>query len=181
MKITTKIEGLKELDKALGNLKEEYRGKSLYNALNFASNPMVSQIRKTVPQTTAPYKRYMSHGQGESTYTKTKNGKLRRGKSKRAKPGEGKFVMQEPALLRKNIRRVRLNKQNQNRHRAAVGIGVNVSGKTGYSAFYWHMVEYGTRYHRAQPFIRPAFDQNQGRAVERFKSQLAKNIKKHTG
>ncbi|WP_078310325.1 HK97-gp10 family putative phage morphogenesis protein [Moraxella cuniculi] len=43
------------------------------------------------------------------------------------------------------------------------------------------MVEYGTRHHRAQPFIRPAFDQNEDKAVERFKAQLAKNIKKHTG
>ncbi|SIS08383.1 hypothetical protein SAMN02745664_12431 [Moraxella cuniculi DSM 21768] len=136
MKISVKVEGLEDLDRKLGNLKEDLRGKALYNALNFASNPMVNQIRKTVPQTTAPYKRYMSSGQGEGKTTHTKAGKKRRVATNRAKRGEGKFVMQEPALLRKNIRRVRLTKKSKNPHRASVGIGVRVAGKTGYSAFY---------------------------------------------
>ncbi|OOS03265.1 phage protein, HK97 gp10 family [Moraxella cuniculi DSM 21768] len=181
MKLSVKVEGLDELDKKLGNLRKDLRGKSLYNSLMVASTPMYKQAKRQAPASDAAYRRYMSSGQGEATFRFSKNGKKLKGKRQRAKRGEGKFVIQQAGLLKKNIRRGRLNKNSTNKNRAAIGIGVNVSGKTGSSAFYWHMVEYGTKYHQAQPFLRPAFENNKEQAVERFKQQLDKNIKKATG
>lgn len=45
MKISIKIKGLKELDKALGELSEELRGKALYQALNYASSPILKEAK----------------------------------------------------------------------------------------------------------------------------------------
>ncbi|AKI27815.1 hypothetical protein [Moraxella phage Mcat22] len=101
MKVSVKIEGLKELDEQLGKIDKEFRGKSLYESLNFASQPMLNAARRGARVAEKRYRWYMSHGQGEATYVKTKNGKWRAGKSKRAKRGEGKFEWQEPGLLKK--------------------------------------------------------------------------------
>ncbi|AKG12256.1 HK97-gp10 family putative phage morphogenesis protein [Moraxella bovoculi] len=178
MKATVKVEGLKELDRALGELNEDLRGRAIYQALNFATNPIVKEAKARAPATEAAYRRYMSSGQGEKTTVFTKNGKARKGKSKRAKRGEGRYVMQQAGLLRKSIRRQRLTKNSRERHRAAVGIGIHLKGKTGETAFYWHMVERGTVNMPAVPFLRPAFDHNKDEAVERFKQKLGERIDK---
>lgn len=182
MKVSVKIEGLKELDEQLGKIDKEFRGKSLYESLNFASQPMLNAARRGARVAEKRYRRYMSHGQGEATYVKTKNGKWRAGKSKRAKPGEGKFEWQEPGLLKKSVRRRRLNKKSKNEHRASVGIYMHKgTGKTHGSAYYWRFIEYGTKKMPATPFIRPAYHNHEAEAVDRFKSRLAKSIKKHGG
>jgi HK97 gp10 family phage protein len=41
---------------------------------------------------------------------------------------------------------------------------------------YWHLVEFGTRHSRAQPFIRPAFDSNVRTVLEIERAELAKGI-----
>lgn len=178
MKISAKIEGLKELDEALGELDESLRGRAMYQALNFATNPMLKEVKQRAPASEAAYRRYASKAQGEATTVVTKNGKTKKGKSKRAKRGEGKYVIQQAGILRKSIRRQRLTKNSRERHRAAVGIGIHLKGKTGETAFYWHMVERGTVKMPAIPFIRPAFDHNKDEAVERFKQKLGERIDK---
>lgn len=178
MKISAKIEGLKELDAALGELDKDLRGRAMYQALNFATNPMLKEVKQRAPATEAAYRRYMSSGQGEKTTVVTKNGKTKKGKSKRAKRGEGRYVIQQAGILRKSIRRQRLTKNSRERHRAAVGIGIELKGKTGETAFYWHMVERGTVKMPAVPFLRPAFDHNKDAAVERFKQKLGERIDK---
>lgn len=54
------------------------------------------------------------------------------------------------------------------------------SGKIDYrrsgDAFYWRWVEFGTRFVRAQPFLRPAFEGEKEAALEDFKSSLATGI-----
>lgn len=180
MKISAKIEGLKELDAALGELDKDLRGRAMYQALNFATNPMLKEAKQRAPATEAAYRRYMSSGQGTGKTTHTKAGKKRRVATNRAKRGEGRYVIQQAGILRKSIRRQRLTKNSRDPHRAAVGIGIELKGKTGETAFYWHMVERGTVKMPAVPFLRPAFDHNKDAAVDRFKEKLAENIKKYT-
>lgn len=45
-------------------------------------------------------------------------------------------------------------------------------------AFYGRFVEYGTAKNAAQPFLRPAYDQNKERAVEAIKDRIEKRLKK---
>lgn len=179
MRITAHIEGLQELDKMLADLDNQTSGKALYQALNYASNPILKEVKKRAPVSEQAYRRYMSSGQGIGKTQYTKAGKKRRVATNRAKRGEGRYVIQPAGLLKKNIRRTRLTKNAKNKHRAAVGIGVNVSGKTGESAFYWQFIEFGTRQMNAIPFLRPAFDGNKDQAVIRFKNQLKKAIEKY--
>lgn len=42
----------------------------------------------------------------------------------------------------------------------------------------WHFIELGTRYQRAQPFIRPALDENADAVFNRLADELKKQIKK---
>lgn len=178
MKVSIQVEGLKELDEALGELDEDLRGRAMYQALNFATNPMLKEVKQRAPASEAAYRRYMSSGQGEGKTKYTKAGKKRRVATNRAKRGEGKYVIQQAGLLKKSIRRQRLTKNSRERHRAAVGIGIHLKGKTGETAFYWHMVERGTVKMPATPFIRPAFDHNKDEAAERFKKKLGERIEK---
>lgn len=44
---------------------------------------------------------------------------------------------------------------------------------------YWHFIEKGTVKMQAVPFLRPAFDNNKDKAVERFKEKLGETINKY--
>jgi HK97 gp10 family phage protein len=61
-------------------------------------------------------------------------------------------------------------------HYASVSVGVRSK------AFYWRFLEFGTRFIRARPFLRPAFEQVKVRAVqaavERLQKRLANEIRK---
>ncbi|MFB6347839.1 HK97-gp10 family putative phage morphogenesis protein [Moraxella sp. ZJ142] len=181
MKFSVKVEGLDELDKQLAKLDNQTTGKALYAALNYSSNPMQKDMKDRAPKAAAAYRRYMSHAQGEKTWVKTKNGKPRAGKSKRATTGTGKYIIQQPGLLKSSVRKKRLNKNSQNEHQAALGIFIaQGTGKTFGSPYYWYFIEYGTKYMPAIPFVRPAYEQGKHLVVERFKQNLDKNIKKHS-
>lgn len=90
--------------------------------------------------------------------------------------------MARTGVTKKSVRRRRLNKKSKNKHRASVGIYMHKgTGKTHGSAYYWRFIEYGTKKMPATPFIRPAYHNHEAEAVDRFKSRLAKSIKKHGG
>lgn len=170
------IQGLDSLDRKLAELENQMAGKVLYQALNFATNPMLKEAKDKAPSMPNAYKRYMSSGQGQATFKRTKNGKIRRGKSKRAKRGHGKYVIQQAGVLKKSIHRMRAKSIKDG---AGVGIYIHLKGKkTGNSAFYWHMVEYGTSKMTAQPYLRPAFHNNKDIAVNRFGDKLKQAIDK---
>lgn len=174
------IYGLEELEAKLAEMDNDMAGKALYGALNFASSPMVKEAKQRAPATEQAYRRYMSSGQGEATYTTTLLGKKRKGKSKKAKRGEGKFEVQQPGTLRRSIRRQRLRKIREfNEGGAAVGIFIK-NKRSDLPPYYWYFVEYGTSKMPAVPFLRPAFDNNVDLAVDRFKTKLAANIEKYT-
>lgn len=177
--IEMEIQGLKEMTDTLQELDKKLRKKTLIKALRAAAAPMRKDAKKRAKRTTSAYRRYMSSGQGEGYTMVVKNGKLRK-KRNRAKRGEGKYVMQPAGILRKSIHSYQLTKKTPKPHEAAVAIGVKLKGKTGETAFYWHMVEYGTVFHEARPFLRPAFVSNQEKAVEIFKERMAQEIEKIT-
>ncbi|WP_323841566.1 MULTISPECIES: HK97-gp10 family putative phage morphogenesis protein [unclassified Moraxella] len=92
---------------------------------------------------------------------------------------QGKTITVMPGLLKSAIRRKRV-KARYYQHGAAVMIFVGRGSKQKIYPRYWHFLEKGTAKMPATPFLRPAFDNNKDEAVERFKAQLAKNIKKYT-
>lgn len=177
------IEGLAELDAKLAEMDNATAGKALYGALNFASNPMFKAVKTRAPVANAPYRRYMSSGQGESTIRYSKNGKQMRGKALKAKRGTGNFTMQEPGTLKGSIKRRRLTKgvsRDANGASIAIYVSIPKGSKTVASAFYWHFLEYGTANMAAQPYLRNSFDENVTGAVTRFADKLGENIDKLT-
>ena len=169
------VEGLEEFEQRLGELTNKVAGNALYGALNYAMTPMLKEAKARAPATEAAYKRYMASGQGESTFVTTKFGKKRRGKSKRAKRGEGKFEIQQPGTLRRSIKRQQIRKKPEYKEGAAVGLFVQNS-KKDMKPYYWYFIEYGTAKMPATPFFRPAFDNNVEAALLRFSETLNENI-----
>ncbi|AKI27711.1 hypothetical protein [Moraxella phage Mcat17] len=168
-----KLIGAEELGKKLKQAREEITnkqaGSALYSSLMYASLPMYKYVRSQAPMTKAPYRRYMSYGQGPG--------------KKRAKRGTGKYEIQESGLYHKSIKRRRLTRgESANLDGAAIAIYVaEGSGKTHGSAYYWFFNEYGTKYQAARPIFRPAFDSGAEDAADRFKNKLGERIDKIMG
>lgn len=152
MKITTKIEGLKELDRALGELQEDMRGKALYSALNFATNPIVKEAQNRAAQAPEPHQ--MRYG--------------------------SRTVTVKPGLLKSAIKKRRLTKKEHAQGMYSAAIGIVISKKNPQKLYprYWHFIERGTKNMPAIPFIRPAFDNHKDEAVARFKKKLGERIDK---
>ncbi len=159
MSVEVRIEGLAELDAKLAELTNAVAGKVLHQALMFASTPMLKEAKSKAPATALPYKRYASNAKG----------------GKRAKRGEGQYVVQQAGLLKKHIRRTKMKLKTNG---AGIGIYVSQKGGTGKVPFYWHMIEYGTSKMQAQPFLRPAFHNNKEVSVTRFGEKLKQAIDK---
>ena len=178
-----KLIGAEELGKKLKQAREEITnkqaGSALYSSLMYASLPMYKYVRSQAPMTKAPYRRYMSYGQGDGFYY-DKNGKKRR---RRAKRGTGKYEIQESGLYHKSIKRRRLTRgKSANLDGAAIAIYVaEGSGKTHGSAYYWFFNEYGTKYQAARPIFRPAFNSGAEDAADRFTIKLGERIDKIMG
>jgi HK97 gp10 family phage protein len=62
-----------------------------------------------------------------------------------------------------------------------VNAGSVTVGPSGQTAFRAHFLEFGTVNHAAQPFIRPAFDNTEGRIKADIKSSLRSEINKAKG
>lgn len=151
MKISVKVEGLKELDKALSELSEDMRGKALYEAIGRASAPMLKDAKAGAAIANEPH---------EMRY-------------------KGQMVKVQPGLLKSAIRRKRL-KKHHDKHTAAVMIYIGRGTKQKIYPYYWHFIEFGTKKMPATPFMRPAFERNRAAFVERFKQHLAKSIQKRS-
>ncbi|MDO4895014.1 HK97-gp10 family putative phage morphogenesis protein [Moraxella sp.] len=149
MKLSIQVEGLKELDEALGELDKDLRGKALYPALNYASSPMLKEAKQRAALAKEPH---------EMEY-------------------QGQIHQVKPGLLKSAIRRKRV-KARYYQQGAAVMIYVGRGTKQKLYPRYWHFIENGTRKMPATPFLRPAFDTHKDEAVERFKKKLGERIEK---
>lgn len=152
MKVAVKVEGLKELDRALGELQEDMRGKALYSALHFAANPMLKEAKARAAQAPEPHQ--MQYG--------------------------GNTVTVKPGLLKSSLKKRRLTKKEHAQGMCSAAIGIVISKKNPQKLYprYWHFIERGTKKMPATPFLRPAFDNNKDEAVERFKKKLGERIDK---
>lgn len=142
-----KIQGLKELNKQLGQLAADLRPKVLKSAVRAAFKPVLASAQEKVPVDT---------------------GELRAGiviatAQKDTTVAAGLTIVNNSAALKQG-------------RMAAAAFG-QAQGR-GDPARRWHLTELGTRNQAAQPFLRPAIDENQDTVVEGLKTELDKRIKK---
>lgn len=152
IKVTIKVEGLKELDEKLGKIDHKMRGKALDKAISHGLRPMHAKAKKYAALAKEPHT--MQYGKGEVTV--------------------------QPGLLKSAIRRRKLNKKELSQHKYSTATAIYIGKGTKQKLYprYWHFIEYGTRKQAAQPFIRPAYDAHKDEAVQRFKSKLSEEISK---
>ena len=87
---------------------------------------------------------------------------------------DGKVVAEyKPGNLRRSIKVLPLRKTKS----VIIGPNLQKSGGAGADGYYAHFVEFGTAHSPAQPYMRPAFDENKGNVLERLRLVLAKRVK----
>lgn len=151
MDISTKFEGVQDLTSQLEKLESLAKQERLtQNALFFASKPMVDEIKLKAPVADKEYYRYY-RGSARSR--------------RKGNPQNSRKLI-TPGTLKKSVARKRL------RLERSVGVGIYIKNK----AFYWRFIENGTPNFVAVPFIRPAFDKNKQKSLERFKQRYRKYI-----
>lgn len=149
--ISVKIDGLKELQKALEQLPKEIQGRPLRSAVSAAAKVVVDDVKTRVPV-------------GETGNLKTA---VYRYRSRRnSATGRETFFV--------GIRQGKAQYKDTayNRRKGRVG----KSYKTAGEAYYWRFLEFGTAKMQARPFLRPAFEAQKSRAVEVMKERLGKAI-----
>lgn len=96
-------------------------------------------------------------------------------------------VIDDPATandISKNISvqfdRKSFNRNGDVKYRIGVAGGAKEGGNGGRGGdtYYWRFPEFGTRYIPAQPFLRPAIDENKEAAVDKFAEVMKKQIDK---
>lgn len=97
----------------------------------------------------------------------------------------GAAVVRDEARRRVHVDTGRLKKaiytfkirSSQTEHSASRAVSVrNKSRKDPRSAYYWWWVEFGTRFQRARPFLRPALKAAAGRATEAVRDRLLERV-----
>lgn len=71
--------------------------------------------------------------------------------------------------VRRNIYWFRIKRANTS-HSVAYGVSVRKA------AWYWWLLEFGTRHRAATPFLRPAFETRKGAALEAIRAKLKERI-----
>lgn len=154
MKVTVRVDGLKELDEALGELPKATARNVLKRALIKAAEPIAEQARALAP---------------------VRTGKLRDSiiiSTRTTNPGKQAFAiaMKSGASREEAVAAARLaNRGHKSFFELYVGPGRQPHA---------HLQEFGTAHHAPQPYMRPAWDANKMRALETIKKQLADEIEK---
>ena len=151
MKVTAKVEGLRELEKQLRDLGHDLGLKTLRSALMATAAPLRAEMKRLAP---------MSSGEPRKRRSRRKGVVIIR-------PGFLKHRIRARSAIRKAGRKSRYLSGQQ------VAL-VRVGAFTPYAAY----VEYGTEKMAAQPFVRPAAHSKRGELDNRFKTYLKKRIDK---
>ena len=149
--VTIKVEGLKELQKALKELPLEIQKRPLRSAVSAGAKVIADEAINKAPV-------------GE-TGNLIKS--LYRYRSRRQSP-TGKETFLVGVRKGKGI----YGNTRLNRRLGRVGKKYQTQGE----AYYWRFVEFGTSKMPAQPFLRPAFESAKERAVQVMKERLGKAI-----
>ena len=150
--ITTRIEGLDELEKQLRALGLELGLKTLRSALMATAAPLRKEMKRLAPESPAD-----------------SPPRLRKGRKGlvEIRPGFLKHRIRARSAIRRGGR--------SNKYLSGSQVAmVRVGAWTPYAGF----VEYGTSKTRAQPFVRPAAHNKRAELNNRFKEYLKKRIDK---
>lgn len=153
------VEGLKELDKALAELPKATQRNTLHRVLKRAAQPIADVMIAKAPVRTGRLRESIAI----STKIKNNTGKAEYGAALKA--GLGK----EAAVAA--LRTARRNAKGEKSF-AEVYVGPAKGGAHGI------FNEFGTVHMAPQPFVRPAWDSEQGTALEIIKSDLGDEIMK---
>ncbi len=149
--ISVKLEGFRELEKALKELPLEIQKRPLRSAVSSAAGLIVKEAKSRVPV-------------GETGNLKSA---IYRYRSRRNSPtGKETFfvgVRQGKAQYKDTA---------YNRRKGRVGKKYNTQGE----AYYWRFLEFGTAKMQKKSFLRPAFDENKQGAIDIMRERLKKAI-----
>ena len=148
--ITVKVDGLKELQKALEELPRQIQQKPLRSAVAAGAKVILDEAKNRVPVNTGNLQKSLYRYRSRKMSTVGKETYL-------VGVRKGKGVYGDTRL---------------NRRLGRVGRKYTTQGE----AFYWRFIEFGTSKISARPFLRPAFEAGKGDAVNEIKNRLRKAI-----
>ena len=168
MELTTRINGLSDLEKQLRQLGGEGSiagAKVLRSALMSASLPMTRQMQTNAPVSPPPEPRKYTTRRGSKGSLKYRFVKSRKQGEAEIRPGFLKFKIRRRSYINKTGR--------GNRNIRGNGL---VKVRIGAFVPYACAVELGTEDTPAQPFIRPAFDGGWRRLLGNFGGLIEKRL-----
>lgn len=149
--VSIKIDGLKELQRALELLPKEIQGRPLKSAVSAGAKVILDEaINKAPVGETGNLRKALYRYRSRSQSTVGKETYL-------VGVRKGKGIYGNTRL---------------NRRLGRVGKKYTTQGE----AYYWRFVEFGTSKMSAKPFLRPAFESQKERAVQIIKERLGKAI-----
>lgn len=154
-----KLEGFKELNEALDDFSKATSGNILKRAVSAAGAMIAEEAIKLAPKDTGQLKR-----------------EIKVSKAKIISAGKAAFAQAmaetgDRAIAAEAARQANREAGGQGRH-AVVQVGPTKRAGQGI------LQEFGTVHHKPQPFMRPAWDGNDTRALEVIKETLAEEIDK---
>jgi HK97 gp10 family phage protein len=151
--VKVKVEGLRELGERMQALANAVNKRIAQKAVNAGATIIKKQAIANAPK--YPRAHTLQIGKGKHTAT----------------------VVVPPGTLKKNIV---VKKVTKTRYTAEAIVTVRGKRKDFFAARYGRLVEYGTVKMAAEPFLRPAFEEEKGFAVGRIKQVLTLEINKAT-
>jgi len=161
VKTTVRVEGLSELEASLGELTKATARNALRAVLTKAGEPIAEAMRRYAPDDPATTGLDLRKSIAVSP-------KLRNpvGKAEFAAVMRGGGSKSEAVAAMRDARRA------GSRSFAEVYVGPGKGGAHGV------LQEFGTVHHRPQPFARPAWDENKGKALDIIRTETAGEIDK---
>lgn len=158
---TFKMEGLSDLNEALGDFSKAVSGNILKRAVSTAGAMIAEEAIAIAPKDKGNLKR-----------------EIKVGKAKIITPGKAAFAQ----AMREGGTRAEAAAAARAANRAAGGTGRSAVTQVGPTkrAGQGILQEFGTAHHKAQPFMRPTWDRHGPRAIDVMKDALVEEIDKAT-
>ena len=164
MAITVSVDGLRELDAALGELSKGVARNTLRRALLKAGQPMADLMREMAPDDPATSG---VRDLGDSITISTRADGADAGKAAFSQALSGGGSRGDALSAMKAAR-------------AGGAFAEVYIGPTG-QAFHGRFQEFGTPHHGPQPFVRPAFDADAPAVIDRLRAEMTTEIAKSVG
>lgn len=158
MRTTFNVEGLRELDAALGELPKATARNVLRRVLTSAAEPMADDARNLAP---------VDDGQLRDSISISTKVKHKAGSSEFAAVLRGGGSKAEAVQAMRDARRA-----------AGGGSFAEVHVGPSVEAPHAHLQEFGTQHHSMQPYMRPAWERNKGGLMPSIRTDLWAEIEK---